>query len=68
METTAETAAEITGTKRHPCEGCYHWRGDFYKCCNYIFDMGHMRPCEPGENCTVWLDVTKTGAFEPWKE
>lgn len=41
--------------KEHPCEGCFHWRGWVWgsMCCNYIFDTGHRRPCEPGEDCTV---------------
>jgi hypothetical protein len=39
----------------HPCEGCYHWRGENYngKSCNYIFDVGRSRPCPPGAECTV---------------
>jgi hypothetical protein len=34
--------------------GCYHWRGENYGAlsCNYIFDVGHRRPCEPGAGCT----------------
>lgn len=39
----------------HPCTGCRYFRGDFEynRCCNYIFDTGHRRPCPPGEGCTV---------------
>lgn len=35
------------------CPGCLHWYGAYLKCCNYIFDVGKRRPCEPGEGCTV---------------
>lgn len=35
------------------CAGCLHWYGAYLKCCNYIFDVGKRRPCEPGEGCTV---------------
>lgn len=46
----------------HPCTGCYHWRGENYGAlsCNYIFDVGHRRPCEPGERCTVKKVVPET--------
>ena len=39
----------------HPCCGCEHWYGAYVwgYCCNYIFDEGHMRPCEPGVECTA---------------
>lgn len=39
-----------------PCEGCLHWYGDYEnnRCCNYIFDVGHRRPCPPGEKCTEY--------------
>lgn len=41
--------------EEHPCEGCDHFYGDYKsnRCCNYIFDMGHSRPCEFGEKCLV---------------
>ena len=41
--------------KKHPCEGCDHFYGAYLqgKMCNYLFDTGHMRPCEPGKKCTV---------------
>jgi hypothetical protein len=43
------------GSVQNPCEGCLHWYGAYGwgNCCNYIFDVGHRRPCEPGEHCTV---------------
>jgi hypothetical protein len=53
---------------KHPCAGCWHWRGDFYKTCNYIFDMGRKRPCEPGKECTERSDITEAGIFHPWRE
>ena len=39
----------------HPCKGCFHWRGASFgsNCCNYIFDVGHRRPCTGGEGCKV---------------
>lgn len=38
----------------HPCMGCFHWYGLYpvNRCCNYIFDTGHRRPCPPGDGCT----------------
>ena len=51
----------------HPCMGCWHWRGDFHKCCNYIFDMGRKRPCEPGAECTERLEIVETEPFSPWR-
>ena len=40
---------------KHPCAGCLHFYGRYHnnKCCNYLFDTGHKRPCPPGEECTV---------------
>lgn len=37
------------------CVGCVHYYGYYRdnKCCNYIFDTGHRRPCPPGAACTV---------------
>lgn len=39
----------------HPCDGCGHFYGIYEnnRCCNYIFDTGRPRPCEPGAGCTV---------------
>ena len=41
--------------EKHPCEGCDYWYGAYLqgRTCNYIFDAGHMRPCEPGKGCTA---------------
>lgn len=38
------------------CIGCVHYYAMFRanKCCNYIFDEGHMRPCPPGRGCSVY--------------
>lgn len=38
-----------------PCKGCIHYYGAYAinQCCNYIFDVGHRRPCPPGTECTV---------------
>lgn len=40
---------------REQCAGCLHFYGDYEnnRCCNYIFDVGHRRPCPPGKACTV---------------
>ena len=45
---------------KHPCEGCYHWRGsqEWSRCCNYIFDEDKLRPCEPGNGCRVRREST----------
>lgn len=39
----------------HPCEGCRYFFGhsEGVRCCNYIFKVGHRRPCPPGAACTV---------------
>ena len=43
---------------REYCRGCVHFRGhtSFDRCCNYIFDTQHRRPCPPGEGCTVKIE------------
>lgn len=40
----------------NPCEGCLHWYSAYEnnRCCNYIFDVGHRRPCPPGAKCTEY--------------
>lgn len=35
------------------CVGCFYYRGDKVKTCNYLFITGNMRPCPPGKGCTV---------------
>lgn len=44
----------------HPCTGCLHFYGRYHnnKCCNYLFDTGHMRPCPAGTGCTVKRPIT----------
>lgn len=39
------------------CQGCFHNYGMFRVNvgCNYIFDMGHRRPCQAGEGCTEYI-------------
>lgn len=49
----------------HPCRGCRHWGGRLYRTCNYIFNTGHSRPCEPGCGCTVKEHGT-AAQTEPW--
>lgn len=42
-------------TKPNPhCNGCVHCGliGGMWGC-NYIFNKGHSRPCNPGAECTV---------------
>lgn len=38
----------------HPCKGCVYFfgRAEGNECCNYIFIVGHRRPCPPGKDCT----------------
>lgn len=40
---------------KKPCAGCIHYHAYFRAnlCCNYIFNVGHRRPCPPGAECTV---------------
>ena len=35
------------------CVGCIYVSMDGYPSCHYIIRTGHMRPCPPGEGCTV---------------
>ena len=30
--------------EKHPCEGCYYWRGnaEWSRCCNYVFDEDRL--------------------------
>ena len=52
--------------KESACKGCLHYYGACKNnaCCNYIFDIGYMRPCPPGEECTVKVrrkDIKRRG-------
>lgn len=45
--------------KKDACKGCFHWRNlgtaqGSIKACHYILDVGHRRPCPPGEGCTEY--------------
>ena len=44
----------------HPCDGCLHFYGAYKnnRCCNYMFDTGHRRPCPGGAGCTVKRPIT----------
>ena len=44
-----------------PCEGCLHFYGAYEnnRCCNYIFDVGHSRPCPPAEGCSEYTAYTR---------
>ncbi len=45
----------MSAYKENPnCRGCIHITkiGAMYGC-NYLFDVGKRRPCEPGAACTV---------------
>lgn len=48
----------------HYCEGCEHFYSYYLvnRCCNYIFDTGHKRPCPPGQGCTVKKPRRSVGA------
>lgn len=42
------------------CANCfYHGKCDGMICCNYLFKTGHMRPCPPGNGCTVKVAYRK---------
>ena len=44
----------IPNPNRKYCTGCIYWSGAYESsaCCNYIFCVGHSRPCPPGKDCT----------------
>lgn len=50
----------------HPCDGCRYWYGTYVasRCCNYMFVIGHSRPCPPGWECTEWTPK-KPGVLRP---
>lgn len=37
------------------CAGCIYYKGvnAYSKTCDYLLDTGIIRPCPPGEGCTV---------------
>lgn len=37
------------------CKNCIYYGKiyDYLWCCEYIFKVGKMRPCEPGKDCIV---------------
>lgn len=42
------------------CADCFYYRRVHCEnvwCCNYIFIEDKMRPCEPGEKCTVKIPI-----------
>lgn len=45
--------------RKHPCNGCRFYFGAYTKFCNYIFLIGHRRPCPPGKGCTAKEPVDK---------
>lgn len=37
------------------CKGCiYVGELSGLPCCNYLLQVGKIRPCPPGEGCTEW--------------
>lgn len=48
--------------KENFCEGCFYWQGGYEvnRCCNYIFFANKMRPFDPGEGCTVKIELKVT--------
>ena len=54
----------------NPCEGCAHFHALYRvnKCCNYLLDTNHRRPCPPGAECTVKLPRLKRGEKRVSKE
>lgn len=50
----------------HPCQGCHYFYGTYIRCCNYMFEVGHSRPCEAGWDCTCWKPK-KDGIQRPQK-
>lgn len=43
----------------HPCAGCKYLfnpsgnQDSAWRMCNYWDEVGHLRPCKPGAECTV---------------
>lgn len=39
----------------HPCDECDFFYAEYAvnRCCNYLLDTGHRRPCSFGKGCTV---------------
>lgn len=54
------TAGGTDPEQEHPCEGCLHYYGAYKinRCCNYLLDTDKVRPCPPGEGCTVKRPIT----------
>ena len=50
----SEHGTPITNPNAKYCKGCVYWGGGSANnaCCNYIFCVGHSRPCPPGKDCT----------------
>ena len=50
------------------CAECVHFRTvstvGTQKCCHYILDTGHRRPCLPGPGCTVRDQRKRKGGTE----
>ena len=44
------------------CKGCIYYKSvnGWDKYCDYIFAVGHKRPCDPGKGCTVKTKKKKT--------
>lgn len=46
-------AAEVS--KKH-CGGCFHLiHAGQEPCCNYLVNVGRMRPCPAGKGCTEYI-------------
>lgn len=40
------------------CRGCFYRRGPHqFRHCDYMGITGHMRPCPPGKDCTVRVQL-----------
>ena len=44
---------------KNPCDGCWYFRGamDYDRCCCYYLITNVRRPCPPGKDCTVRVNM-----------
>lgn len=46
----------VTEVEQVHCEGCFHFvRSGNEPHCDYIGNVGHMRPCPAGRDCTEYI-------------
>ena len=56
--------------KTRNCIDCFYWKSmgkSEDKCCNYIFVEDKIRPCHPGDECTVKI-TKKAICKQKWQK